>query len=68
MDDLNQRPLGPISIILNFSKVFWWKLKSNSFHQKKNWEFLMKIEDIQALSHRLGLIFVVYIIWCKFYA
>ena len=39
MDDLFQRPLWPISIILNFSKIFWWKLTSNSFQQKKNRSF-----------------------------
>ena len=43
MDDLFQRPLWPISII-------WWKLTTNSFHQKKIWEVLMKIEGIQAIS------------------
>ena len=46
MDDLFQRPLGPISITLNF----WWKLTSNSFHQKTIWEVFKKIEDVQETS------------------
>ena len=46
MDDLFQSPLGPISIILNFSK----KLCDITFHQKTIWEVLMKIEGIQAIS------------------
>jgi hypothetical protein len=35
-NDLFQRPLGPISVIFNFSK--------------KNCEVLMKIKEIQAIS------------------
>ena len=46
MDDLFQRPLAPISIILNFSKIVLVKAEiTHSFHQKK-WEVLMKIEAI----------------------
>ena len=46
MDALFQSPLGPISIILNFSKKNLWKLTPN----KNFWEVLMKIEGIQAIS------------------
>ena len=44
MDDLFQRHLGSISIILNLSKKIWWKLKSHSFHQKKFEEFWWKLK------------------------
>ena len=39
MDDLFNRPLGPISIILNFSIFFWWKLisKNNLRSFDENW-------------------------------
>ena len=50
MDDLFQRPLGPISIILNFPKNFLIKADIKQLSPKKIWEVLMKIEGIQALS------------------
>jgi hypothetical protein len=36
MDDLFQRPLGPISIILNFSKNFLVKAEIKQLSPKKN--------------------------------
>ena len=55
MDDLFQRPLGPISIILNFPppfpKAVWCQLSP-----KKNSEVLIKIEGIHAISAFDGLI------------
>ena len=50
MDDLFQRPLGPISIILNFSKKILVKAEIPQLSSKKIWEVLMKIEGIQAIS------------------
>ena len=46
MDALIQRPQGPTFSILNFPKKIWWKLKSNSFQQKKNFEkFWWKLKE-----------------------
>ena len=48
MDDLFQRPLGPISIILNFPKKILVKAEIKKLSSKN--EVLMKIEGIQAIS------------------
>ena len=50
MDRLFQRPLGPISIILNFQKNILVKADIKQLSPKKNWEVLMKIEGIHAIS------------------
>ena len=46
MDDLFQRPLGPITVILNFSKTILVKADIKQLSQKKNQKVLMKIEEM----------------------
>ena len=55
MDDLFQRPLGPTSSNLNFPKKFLVKAEIQQLSTKKNWEVLMKIEGIHAISALHGL-------------
>ena len=54
MDNLFQRPLGPTFSILNFPKNFWWKLKSNSFHQKKIEKFWWKLKEYKPYPYSAG--------------
>ena len=55
MDALIQRPQGPTFSILNFPKKIWWKLKSNSFQQKKNFEkFWWKLKEYKTYPYPAG--------------
>ena len=51
MHDLFQRPLAPISIILNFPKIFLVKAEIKQFSQKKIEKFWSKLKEYMPYLH-----------------
>ena len=54
IDDLFQRPLGPISIILNFSKKILVKAEIPQLSSKKNEKFWWKLKEYKRYLHPMG--------------
>ena len=54
MDDLFQRPLGPISIILNFPKNFLVKADIKQLSPKKIEKFWSKLKEYTPYLHPMG--------------